>query len=209
MLRILMADDHALMREGLKHLFSVVGGIDVVAEASTGPQVFELLRRTDVDLILLDMTMPGISGATLIHHIRSQKTAPNILVLSMHDEVQFARRALDAGASGYITKDTDPQTLIDAIHRVAEGGRFISRGLAEEMLFDHGTRARPSHELLSTREYEIFQLLVHGRGVNEIADELSISNKTVSTHKTRLMEKMKCENVSQLIRYAIAHGMLE
>ncbi|HEV7856244.1 MAG TPA: response regulator transcription factor, partial [Herminiimonas sp.] len=133
MLRILLADDHSLMREGLKQLFALIGDIQVVGEAATGAQVFDILRQTEVDLVLLDMSMPGVSGVSLIHHIRSQKDAPFILVLSMHDEVEIARRALDAGASGYLTKDSDPQTLIAAIHKVAAGGRFVESNLAEKM----------------------------------------------------------------------------
>lgn len=209
MLRILLADDHALMREGLKQLFALVGGIQVAGEAATGAQVFDILRQTPVDLVLLDMSMPGVSGATLIHHIRSQNDAPNILVLSMHNEVEIARRALDAGASGYLTKDSDPQTLISAIHKVAAGGRFVEPSLAEQMLFDLGPRVRPPHESLSQREFEVFQLLVRGLGINEIANKLVISNKTVSTHKARLMEKMRCENTAQLIRYALERDMVE
>jgi DNA-binding NarL/FixJ family response regulator len=209
MLRILLADDHSLMREGLKQLFVLVGGIQVVGEAATGAQVFDILRQTKVDLVLLDMSMPGVSGVSLIHHIRSQNDAPCILVLSMHDEVEIARRALDAGASGYLTKDSDPQTLIAAIHKVAAGGRFVESNLAEKMLFDLGPRVRPPHESLSQREFEVFQLLVRGFGINEIAEKLVISNKTVSTHKTRLMEKMRCENTAQLIRYALERNMIE
>jgi DNA-binding NarL/FixJ family response regulator len=209
MMRILIADDHALMREGLKQLFTSVGGLEVVAEASTGAQVFELLRRTEVDMVLLDMSMPGVSGANLIQHICAQAGAPRILVLSMHNDVQVARRALDAGAAGYLTKDSDPQTLIAAVHKVGTGGRFMDPRLAEQMVFNLDRKAELPHERLSTREFDIFQLLVRGRSVNDIAAELAISNKTVSTHKARLMEKMGCENNAQLVRYALSHRLIE
>ena len=205
-----MADDHAIMREGLKQLFALENGIIVVAEASNGAEVFQNLRRAPVDLILLDMSMSGISGANLIKRIRAQRGSPYILVLSMHDEPQVARYALSAGASGYLTKDNDPQTLITAVVRVASGGRFIDPRLAEQLLFDGSDPAQRSpHELLSTREFEIFNKLVLGRSVNEIADELSISNKTVSTHKVRLMQKMGCQSTAQLVRYAISLQLAE
>ncbi|MFL9913406.1 response regulator [Paraburkholderia sp. RL17-337-BIB-A] len=210
MIKILVADDHAIMREGLKQLFSLEKGISVVAEASNGDEVFETLRRMQVDLILLDMSMSGISGANLINRIRLQRGCPYILVLSMHNEPQIVRYALNAGASGYLTKDSDPLTLIGAVVKVASGGRFIDPRLAEQLLFDGGDLAqRPPHELLSTREFEIFNLLVRGRSVNEIAEELSISNKTVSTHKARLMQKIDCQSTVQLVRYAMSHQLTE
>jgi DNA-binding NarL/FixJ family response regulator len=210
MIRLLIADDHALMREGLKQLFALGNVISVVAEASSGTQVFDILRKTEVDLVLLDISMPGISGPNLINHIRQQEKSPRILVLSMHNELQVARSALSAGASGYLTKDSDPETLIAAIVKVAGGGQFMDSRLAEQMAFDvgHATQKLP-HALLSNREFEIFDRLVRGRSVNEIAEELVISNKTVSTHKARLMQKMRCDNNAQLVRYAISHSLLD
>jgi DNA-binding NarL/FixJ family response regulator len=210
MIRLLIADDHTLMRDGLKRLFALGDDISVVAEASSGSQVFEILRTTEVDLVLLDISMPGISGPNLINHIRQQAKSPRILVLSMHSELQVARSALNAGASGYLTKDSDPETLIAAILKVAAGGQFMDPRLAEQMAFDvgHGAHKLP-HALLSNREFEIFDRLVRGRSVNEIAEELVISNKTVSTHKARLMQKMQCTNNAQLVRYAITHSLLD
>jgi DNA-binding NarL/FixJ family response regulator len=210
MIRLLIADDHALMREGLKRLFAMGTVISVVAEASSGAQVFDILRRIEVDLILLDISMPGISGANLINHIHQQEKSPRILVLSMHNELQVARSALSAGASGYLTKDSEPDTLIAAVIKVAAGGQFMDPRLAEQMAFDvgHGAQKLP-HALLSNREFEIFDRLVRGRSVNEIAEELVISNKTVSTHKARLMQKMQCSNNAQLVRYAILHSLLD
>jgi DNA-binding NarL/FixJ family response regulator len=210
MIRLLIADDHTLMRDGLKRLFALGDAITVVAEAASGSQVFDILRTMEVDLVLLDISMPGISGPNLINHIRQQKKAPRILVLSMHNELQVARNALSAGASGYLTKDSDPETLIAAILKVAAGGQFMDPRLAEQMAFDvgHSTHKLP-HALLSNREFDIFDRLVRGRSVNEIAEELVISNKTVSTHKARLMQKMRCSNNAQLVRYAIAHSLLD
>ena len=210
MLRILIADDHAIMREGLKQLLQLVGGVNVAAEAANGAQVLDILRRMEVDLVLLDISMPGISGGDLIKHIRLQGKIPHILVLSAYNEVQSARRALHAGASGYLTKDVDPKTLVAAIFKVAAGGRFVDPRLAEQMMFDIGDASqRLPHTLLSNREFDIFQRLVQGRSVNQIADALSISNKTVSTHKARLMLKMNCDNNAELVRYAISHSLLD
>jgi DNA-binding NarL/FixJ family response regulator len=212
MIRILLVDDHALMREGLKQLFALINGVTVVAEASSGDQALETLRRIDIDLdlILLDMSMPGISGSNLISQMRLEENCPPLLVLSAHGESQVAQSALRAGAAGYLTKDNDPKTLIAAVVRVAEGGRFIDPRLAEQMAFDVENSAQDFlHKLLSDREFEIFNMLARGNSVNEIAEELSISNKTVSTHKARLMQKMNFVNNAQLVRYAIAQRLIE
>jgi len=210
MTRILIADDHAIVREGLKQLFALDGHIVVAGEAVNGAQVLETLREGVFDLVLLDMTMPGVSGVNLISRIRAQDGSPPILVLSMHNELQIARRALNAGASGYLTKDSRPEILLMAIRKVAAGGRFIDPVLAEEMVFEAGgPDQRQPHELLSDREFHILRLLVRGNSVNGIADELAISNKTVSTHKARLMQKMNFSNNAELVRYAVAHGLIE
>jgi DNA-binding NarL/FixJ family response regulator len=208
MIRILVADDHALMREGLKQLIALASDLTVVAEAASGAEVFEALRRSPVDLLLLDMSMSGISGANLIQHIRSQDDAPPILVLSMHSDIHVVRYALKAGAQGYLTKDCHPETLLGAIRRVATGGRFMDPGIAERMPFEPLMTRQP-HELLSEREYSVFRLLVRGSSVNEIAYEYSISNKTVSTHKARLMLKLNCRNNAELVRYAVAHHLVD
>lgn len=210
MIRILIADDHGIVREGLKQLFALGSDIAVAGEAINGTQVLEALRAGGIDLLLLDMTMPGISGTELIHRIHGHNPKLPILILSMHNEPQVARRALGAGAAGYLTKDSDPKTLMNAIRKVASGGRFIDPGIAERIVFDAGEGGqRAPHELLSEREYCVLQMLVAGKGVNEIADELAISNKTVSTHKARLMQKMNCRSNAELVRYAVAHGLIE
>jgi DNA-binding NarL/FixJ family response regulator len=210
MIRVLMADDHALVREGLKQLFALGSEMVVSAEATDGASVLALLGQTQFDLVLLDMTMPGISGADLITQICALDEAPPILVLSMHNEVQMARRALAAGASGYLTKDSQPDVLIDAMRKVASGARFIDPSLAQRMVFESGEVAqRPPHERLSEREFQILQLLLNGLSVNDIADQLSISNKTVSTHKARLMQKMKFQTNTDLMRYAFVHGLVK
>lgn len=156
MIRILLADDHGIVREGLKQLFASAQDMAVVGEAVSGDEVLHALRGGGIDLILLDMTMPGISGASLIARLRAHDACPPILVLSMHNELQIARRALAAGAGGYLTKDSDPMTLMSAIRKVAAGGRFIDPVLAEKMVFDADDPAeRPPHARLSERELDI------------------------------------------------------
>ena len=210
MIRILMADDHGIVREGLKQLFALGQDIFLVGEAVNGGEVLADLLGGGIDLILLDMTMPGICGVNLITRLRSHDDCPPILVLSMHNEIQIARRALAAGVAGYLTKDSDPATLMAAIRKVTSGGRYIDPGLAEKMVFESGRNTElPPHDVLSEREYDVLRLLVHGMGVNQIADELKISNKTVSTHKARLMQKMDFHNNAELVRYAVAHGLVE
>lgn len=208
MIRLLIVDDHALMREGLKQLFDGEDDIVVCAEAGSGEEVLTILQNEAVDLVLLDITIPGIHGAELITKIRERADSPPILVLSMHNEPQIAKRKLKAGALGYITKDSSPKDLLAAIRKVAAGGRFIAADIAEKIAFE-ASAAAPlvPHELLSGRELLILRILASGKKVNEIALELDISSKTVSTHKARLMQKMHIDSDVKLVQYAIAHGM--
>lgn len=208
MVRLMIADDHAIVREGLKQLFALVADIRVAATAVNGAEVLEMLRRNELDMLMMDMSMPGISGVELVTRVKAQHPDLPILVLSMHNEPQIARRALAAGAAGYLTKDSDPEVVLAAIRKVAGGGRFIDPGLAEAMVLDsvNGGGGAP-HEQLSEREQQILRLLVRGRSVNEIADELVISNKTVSTHKSRLMQKLNLQNNAELVRYGVEHGL--
>lgn len=208
MIRLIIADDHAIVRGGLKQIFALAPDFAVVGEAVNGSEILEHLRQTTFDLLLLDLNMPGISGADLITRIKAHKPDLPILVLSMHNEPQVAVRMLKAGASGYITKDCEPDILLAAIRKVAANGNYIAPDLAEKMVFDVTSMAlRPPHTLLSDRESEVFRLLAAGKSVNEIAVQLAISNKTVSTHKVRLMEKMNLSSMAELIRYAMQHGI--
>ncbi len=202
MIRLIIADDHPIVRGGLKHLFQLSLEIDVVAEADNSQQLLNLLKDNEVDLLLLDLNMPGCSGIELITHIRSHYPDLPILVLSMHNELQIVARALKAGASGYLTKDNEPEILLSAIRKVAAGGRFIDPKLAENLVFEfEGLDEKKPHEKLSEREFEVMQLLASGKSVNEIADALFISNKTVSTHKTHLLKKLHLNNITELVRY--------
>jgi DNA-binding NarL/FixJ family response regulator len=203
-----MVDDHELMREGLKQLFECVDDIQVGAEAVSGEQVLSILQKETFDLVLLDITIPGIHGVELISKIRERSGNPPILILSMHNEPQIAKSKLKAGASGYITKDSSPKELLEAIRKVAAGGRYIAAELAEKIAFE-ASMAAPlvRHELLSGREMLILRMLAKGKKINEIALDLDISSKTVSTHKARLMQKMHFDNMAKLMQYAVTHDL--
>jgi len=208
MIRVLLADDHAILRSGLKEILTVVPEVKLVGEAANGAEVLDALRQDTPDLLMMDMSMPGISGIDLISRIVSHYPTLPILVLSMINEVQVVQRALKAGAKGYITKDRPPEELIIALRKVACGGKYIERDLAEQMLFSQAEPDRP-HDVLTSREMEIFELLVRGKSVNEIADTLCISNKTVSTHKVHVLEKLNMKNTAELVRYAVQQELFD
>ena len=210
MIRILIADDHAIVRGGLKQLLALVDDVEVGGEATNGNQVMDLLRGARCDLVLLDLSMPGISGIDLIARIRLHDAKLPILVLSMRNEVQVVKRAFKAGATGYLTKDNEPEVLMAAIRKTASGQRFIDPLLVDQMVFDaDGADPAAAQERLSNREFHILRLLARGMSVNDIADELAISNKTVSTHKARMMQKMNFSSNADLVRYGIEHGVID
>lgn len=209
MIRVLVAEDHTIVREGIKQLIGLAKDLLVVGEASNGEQLLETLRQTPCEVVLLDISMPGVNGLEAIPRIRALAQPPAILVLSMHDEPQMAARALKAGAAGYATKDSEPALLLTAIRRVAGGGRYIDPALADRMVFEVGlTDAQPRHALLSEREFSVFERLAQGANVNEIALQLAVSSKTISTHKARLMLKLNAHSVAELVRYALEHKLI-
>jgi len=211
MVRIRVADDHAVVRHGLRQLFSLAPEFSVVAEARNAWEAIERLREGGVDVLLMDMSMPGLSGIDLIRRARAEAPRVPLLVLSMHADWQIAARAIKAGASGYLTKDSEPEVLIEAIRQVSKGGNFIDPTLATRMVFQAGGSSdaeTPSAEM-TDREYQVFLALVHGRSLVEIAEELHLSAKTISTHKFRLMRKLGLNSVSELVRYAVRHGIVE
>jgi len=208
MIKLLIADDHGIVRVGLKQLFGQYDDIDVCGEASDGGQVLELIRNGTYDLLLLDMEMPGITGLDLISRIKSRYPSQRILVLSMHSATSIASRALKAGAHGYISKITDPNTLVMAVRSVAGGGQFLDPAIGVKMVFDGEEDRSQSPVSLTDREFSILQMLVRGLKVGEIAGELSISNKTVSTHKVRLMKKLCVDSNAELIRYAMTNNLV-
>jgi DNA-binding NarL/FixJ family response regulator len=209
MIRVMVAEDHTLVREGIKQLVGLASDLAVVGEACNAEQLLENLRQTPCEVVLLDISMPGMSGLEAIARIRALSQPPAILMLSMHAEAQMAARALKAGASGYATKDSDPTLLLAAIRKVAAGGRYIDPELADRMVFEVNlTDSRPPHALLSEREFSVFERLVQGANVNDIAQQMALSNKTISTHKARLMQKLNAHSVADLVRYALEHKLV-
>ncbi|MBI1965913.1 MAG: response regulator transcription factor, partial [Betaproteobacteria bacterium] len=179
-------------------------------EAANGQEVLAQVRSHDYDVVVLDMSMPGRSGIELIKRVRAEKPKLKMLVLSMHSEEQYAVRALKAGASGYLTKESAADRLVAAIRRIGAGGAYVSPETAERLALGAAPRAEAEpHTLLSDREFQVFQMIARGMSVSEIARDLSLSAKTISTHKTRIMEKMGLANQAQLIRYAIEHKILD
>lgn len=211
MIRLLIVDDHAILRAGLRHLLSPAADIAVAGEAGSGAEALALIRGGPWDLVVLDMSMPGKSGIELIRQIKGEFPRLPILILSMHKEDIYAVRALRAGASGYLCKDNAESQLEEAIRKVAAGGLYITPAVAEKLAVEvlhRGDRDAPPHSRLSDREYEVFQDLARGLGVTEIGHRLNLSVKTVSTHKAHVMEKMGFANTSELIQYALRHGLL-
>lgn len=205
MIRLLIADDHAIVRSGLKQLFSLTQDIEVVSEATSGAEVLERLRQGPIDLLLMDLNMPGINGADLVGRIKAHQPGLPILVFSMHNEPEIAARMLKAGVGGYITKDCDPEILLVAVRKVAARGNYIDPIIASQMVFSDTDRR--SENRLTERELTVLRLLTQGVSVKEIGDQLAISGKTVSTHKSRLMEKLAVSSMADLMRYALTHDL--
>jgi DNA-binding NarL/FixJ family response regulator len=210
LIRLVIADDHAIVREGLKRIVGAAADLSVVDEAADGAQVMRMVREKEFDVLVLDLSMPGRSGMELIKWVKAEKPKLRILVLSMHQELQYAVRAIKSGASGYLTKESAPEQLEQAIRKVAAGGAFVTAEVAEQLALGAmpGSQAHP-HESLSDREFEVFRLLAAGVSVTDIAGQLKLSVKTVSTHKANLMQKMGLGNQSELIRYALRHGLVD
>jgi two-component system, NarL family, invasion response regulator UvrY len=207
-IRLAIADDHPIVREGLRRIASEDAGISVVGEASSAAELFSLLAAAAVDVVLLDVTMPGATFVDTLGELRDRHSSIKVLVLSAHPEDQWAVRALRAGAAGYLTKDRSPDQLVQAIRRVARGGKYVSESMAERLadLMDTG-RAGAPHERLSDREFEVLRALGSGMMVKDVAKQLRLSAKTVSTYRTRLLEKMGLETKADLVRYVVAHNL--
>jgi len=209
-IRVLLADDHAMVRAGLKEILADTGDITVAGEATNGQEVMERVRGQEYDVAVLDMSMPGRSGIELIKQVKDEKPKLRILILTMHSEQQYAVRALKAGASGFLTKEAAADQLVAAIRKIAGGGAYVSPETAERLVLDAAPRAEAApHTLLSDREFQVLQMIAGGRTVGEIAKKLSLSVKTVSTHKTRILHKMGLANQAELIRYALEHKLLD
>jgi DNA-binding NarL/FixJ family response regulator len=209
-IRIVVADDHTIVREGLKQILTAAGDLEVVAEAQNGFEVMDRVRALDFDVLLLDMSMPGKSGIELIKQVHAEKPRLRILILSMHEEHQYAVRAIRAGAAGYLTKEGASAQLVSAIRRVAGGGAYISADVAEQLALGAMPGAKgPPHSTLSDREFQIFRMIAEGRSVSDIAERLNLSVKTVSTHKANILQKMNMSTQAELIRYALTHRLVE
>ncbi|MBI3194385.1 MAG: response regulator transcription factor [Ignavibacteriae bacterium] len=210
MINILIVDDHTFVREGIKYVLKGYPDIKVLGEASSGQEALEKVKNEDYDVIVLDITMTGKSGLDVLKDIKRLYPKLPVLILSMHPEDQFGIRILQAGASGYITKQTAPTELILAIRKVFSGGKYLSPSLAEKIAFhlEHDSIKAP-HEHLSDREFQIMRMLSVGKTVTEIAQELSLSVKTVSTHRTHIIEKMKMQTNAELTGYSKAHNLID
>lgn len=207
-IRILVADDHAVVRRGLRHIFAMSPDVVIAGEAVDGKSVIEKLRTVQVDVLLMDVSMPETDAVDLVKRVRAEHPQVAVLVHSMHAESPVASRMLRAGASGYITKDSEPEQLVGALRRVAGGGKYIGAELAEQLAFADAS-AKPLHELLSDRESQVFLQLASGKSLKVIAAELHLSPKTASTYKTRVMQKLRVASDAELVRYAVAHQLIK
>jgi len=207
-IRILVADDHAVVRQGLRHIFAMSPGVVIAEEAVNGKEAIEKLRTTQVDVLLMDISMPDTDAVDLLKRVKAEHPGLFVLVHSMHAESPVASRMLKAGASGYITKDSEPEQLVGALRRVAAGGRYLGAELAEQLAFGDEAGKLP-HELLSDRENQVFVMLASGKSLKAIARELQLSPKTASTYKTRVMKKLKVASDAELVRYAVAHQLVK
>ena len=210
MIRTVIADDHPIVRAGLKQILSDASDIKVAAEAGDGHELLKLIRKEGVDVVLLDITMPGFMGLDALKQIKVEKPELPILVLSMHPEDQYGIRVLKAGASGYLMKSTAPDQLVSAIRKVYRGGRYVSPSLAEKMAFGLQTNATElPHEVLSDREYQVLCMIASGKTVKEIAAELALSEKTVSTYRARILEKMNMKSNAELTHYGVKQNLVD
>ena len=207
MIRMVIADDHAIVRGGIRQIMAATDDIEVVAEAASTDEALALARQGNVDMLLLDISLPGLGGLELLKVLQTEVPTLPVLILSMHNEGQIVQRALKAGSQGYITKDSEPEVLLAGVRRVAAGGKFIDPALVESVVFTSGETDSHPKAVLSEREYQILQMIVSGKPLGDIADELHLSPKTVSTHKMRMMQKLGVSNNPDLVRCAIRHGM--
>ena len=210
MIRVLVADDHALVRAGLKQILGMTGEIEVVGEACNGQEVMAEARRAPCDIVLLDIGMPGRSGLDVLKQLRVEHPDVAVLMLTMYPEEQYAVRALRAGAAGYLTKDSGPEELVSAVRKVAGGGRYVSMRTAESLAFEVQGRFRQSpHESLSDRELQVLCMIARGKTVKEVAEELTLSPKTVSTYRARVLAKLNLRNNSEIAYYAVKEGLVD
>jgi two-component system invasion response regulator UvrY len=209
-MKVIIADDHPVVRQGLRQMLAVESDLTVVGEARNGQEVVDLSRRVPWEVAVLDYNMPGKNGLELIKELRQRYPDRTVLILSMYPEDRYAVRALKAGASGYLTKESAPEELVSAIRKVAGGGRYVTPTLGEKLALElEDNRGKPLHETLSDREYQVMWMIASGKTVRQIADELFLSPNTVSTHRTRILRKMNMKSNAELMHYAIAHHLVD
>jgi len=209
MIKILVADDHPIVRQGLKQILSEYPDMTVADEAGSGKEVLSKIAKKDYDIVLLDISMPGRNGLDILKELKSKKPKLPVLVLSIYPEDQYAVRVLKLGAAGYLTKESVPEELVAAIRKVARGRKYVSNYLAEKLASDLEINAeKPLHENLSDREYQVMFMIASGKRLKEISEELSLSIKTISTYRSRIMDKMKMKNNAELIRYALQNSLV-
>jgi two-component system invasion response regulator UvrY len=210
MIRTLIADDHAVVRQGLRQILQDTSDMQVTGEAASGPEALDRVRDDSYDVVVLDITMPGRSGFDVLKELRVERPGLPVLVLSMHPEEQFAVRLLKAGAAGYLNKESAPEELVKAIRKVVAGGRYVSPTLAEKLAFELDAGSdRLAHETLSDREFLVMRMMASGKTVKEIATELALSVKTISTYRARILTKMNLHTNAELIHYAISNQLVE
>ncbi len=209
MIRILCVDDHSFIREGVKRIISDHSDIEIVGEASNANEVFEKCSD-EIDIVLLDISMPGKSGMDILLELKAFYPNVKVLILSMYPEENIALRAIKTGSSGYLTKASAPDELINAIRKIYSGGRYITPELAEKLIFEFDDdKGKPPHEKLSNREFQVFCMIASGKTIKTIAAELSLTAQTISTHRARLLEKMKLLNNAALTNYAIKNRLVD
>jgi two-component system, NarL family, invasion response regulator UvrY len=210
MLRILLCDDHPILREGLKKILLQQSDIKVVDEAGSGAEMLEKSATSRYEVIILDITLPDMNGLDVLKNLQAAGATAGVLVLSMHPEEQYATRALKAGAAGYLQKESAPAELVNAVRRIARGGKYVTESLAEKLAFDlQGGMDKAPHEVLSDREYQVLCMIASGKGIKEIALELGLSAPTVATYRSRVMTKLGLSSTVDLVRYALAHKLVE
>lgn len=210
MINVVVVDDHAVVREGLKRIIAETGGMTVSGEAADGYEAMQVLKKQPCDVVLLDITMPNKSGLDLLKELHAESPRLPVLVLSMHPEDQYAVRVLRAGAAGYVTKESAPVKLVQAIKKVVRGGKYVSPSLAEKLVYDLGRETdKAPHEILSDREYQVLCMIASGKTVTNIAEDLALSVKTISTYRVRILEKLKMNNNAEITRYAIKEGLVD
>ena len=209
MIKVIIVDDHPVVRRGLKQILHEEPDVKVVGEAESAQEAFKIIRTIDCDAVVLDISLPGTSGVEILKQLKCVYKKLPVLILSVHPEEQYAVRVMKAGASGYLTKESAPEELVKAIRKIISGGKYISSSLAERLIMDVDASGKPRHENLSDREFEIMRMIAQGKAIKKIAEELCLSEKTVSTYRTRLLNKMNMTTNAEIISYALKNKLIE